>query len=94
MKREKKSSWAKHRAPVCNPSYSGSRDQEDHGSRPVWARKFTRPHLNKELGMVVCACHPGYPGSINRNIPGLRWAGHKSETLYKKIPKAKRVARP
>jgi hypothetical protein len=21
----------------CNPSYSGGRDQEDHGSKPAWA---------------------------------------------------------
>jgi hypothetical protein len=24
-------------AHTCNPSYSGSRDQEDHGSKPAWA---------------------------------------------------------
>jgi hypothetical protein len=24
-------------APACNPSYSGGRDQEDRGSKPVWA---------------------------------------------------------
>jgi hypothetical protein len=23
-------------AHACNPSYSGSRDQEDHGSQPAW----------------------------------------------------------
>jgi hypothetical protein len=29
----------------CNPSYPGSRDQEDHGSKPAWASKFMRPYL-------------------------------------------------
>jgi hypothetical protein len=24
-------------AHTCNPSYSGGRDQEDHGWKPVWA---------------------------------------------------------
>jgi hypothetical protein len=23
-------------AHACNPSYSGGRDQEDHGSKPAW----------------------------------------------------------
>jgi hypothetical protein len=32
-------------AHACNPSYSGSRDQEDHGSKPAW----TRPYLEKTL---------------------------------------------
>jgi hypothetical protein len=25
-------------AHTCNPSYSGGRDQEDHGSKPVWTK--------------------------------------------------------
>jgi hypothetical protein len=25
---------------ACDPSYSGGRDQEDHGSRPVQAKKI------------------------------------------------------
>jgi hypothetical protein len=24
-------------AHACNPSFSGGRDQEDHGSKPAWA---------------------------------------------------------
>jgi hypothetical protein len=34
------------------PSYSGGRDQEDHGSKPAWANQTnssTRPYLEKIL---------------------------------------------
>jgi hypothetical protein len=34
-------------AHTCNPSYSGGRDQEDLGSKPVWANGFERPYLKK-----------------------------------------------
>jgi hypothetical protein len=27
-------------AHICNPSYTGGRDQEDHGSKPVWANSL------------------------------------------------------
>jgi hypothetical protein len=33
-------------AHACNPSYSGSRDQEDQGSRPALANSL-RPYLKK-----------------------------------------------
>jgi hypothetical protein len=33
-------------AHACNASYSGGRGQEDHSSKPVWA-KFERPCLEK-----------------------------------------------
>jgi hypothetical protein len=39
-------------AHVCNPSYSGSRDQEDQGSRPVQAKNLRRSHLS---GKNVCS---------------------------------------
>jgi hypothetical protein len=29
---------------ACNPSYSGARDQENHGSRPALAKKKPRPY--------------------------------------------------
>jgi hypothetical protein len=35
-------------AHACNPSYSGSRDQEDHGSKPAQAKSSTRPYLEKK----------------------------------------------
>jgi hypothetical protein len=34
-------------AHVCNPSYSGSRDQEDPGSKPAWANSWQDPILKK-----------------------------------------------
>jgi hypothetical protein len=44
-------------AHVCNPSYSGGRDQEDHGSKPAWAYSSARPisktlHKNRAGGMA------------------------------------------
>jgi hypothetical protein len=33
--------------PACNPSYSGGRDQEDHGSKPAWANNSRDPILKK-----------------------------------------------
>jgi hypothetical protein len=32
-------------AHTCNPRYSGSRDQEDHGSKPVLGKQLLRPYL-------------------------------------------------
>jgi hypothetical protein len=34
-------------AHVYNPSYSGGRDQEDHGSKPAWANSSRDPILKK-----------------------------------------------
>jgi hypothetical protein len=42
-------------AHACNPSYSGGRDQEDHGSKPAGANSSTRPYLEKpttKIGLV------------------------------------------
>jgi hypothetical protein len=37
-----------------NPSYSGGRDQKDHGSRLAWAKSWQDPiSTNKKLGMVA-----------------------------------------
>jgi hypothetical protein len=32
---------------ACNPSYSGGRDQEDHGSKPTWENSSARTYLDK-----------------------------------------------
>jgi hypothetical protein len=32
---------------LCNPSYSGGRDQEDHSSKPAQASSSARPYLEK-----------------------------------------------
>jgi hypothetical protein len=36
-------------AHICNPSYSGGRDQEDSSLKPAWAKwfRFPRPYLEK-----------------------------------------------
>jgi hypothetical protein len=34
-------------AHTCNPSYSGSRDQEDQGSKPAWVSSLRDPILKK-----------------------------------------------
>jgi hypothetical protein len=42
-------------AHVCNPSYSGGRDQEDDGLKPDQANSSTRPYLKKtftKIGLV------------------------------------------
>jgi hypothetical protein len=36
-------------AHACNPSYSGGRDQEDHGSKPAWANSFWDPTSKKPI---------------------------------------------
>jgi hypothetical protein len=33
---------------TCNPTYSGGRDQEDHGSKPARAKEFARHYLEKK----------------------------------------------
>jgi hypothetical protein len=41
--KEKKKKERKKKTPVahaCNSSYSGGRDQEDHGLKPAWANSF------------------------------------------------------
>jgi hypothetical protein len=36
-------------AHICNPSYSGGRDQEDHGSKPAWAHSPQDPILKEPI---------------------------------------------
>jgi hypothetical protein len=35
-------------AQACNPSYSGGRDQEDHGLRSTWAKSLQNPILTDD----------------------------------------------
>jgi hypothetical protein len=56
---------------VYNPSYLRSRDQEDYGLRPFWAKSMETLISNNKLGMVVHACHPSYVGGIGLR---LAWA--------------------
>jgi hypothetical protein len=65
---KRKSIWALV-AHTCNPSYSGGRDQEDHSSKPVQAKRFVRLYLKnnqhkKELvGGSRCRPSVQIPGS-------------------------------
>jgi hypothetical protein len=44
-------------------------------------KKFMKPHLNrKKQGMVACACHPSYRGSINKRIMVQMGPKQKSKT--------------
>jgi hypothetical protein len=53
---------------IYNISYSGGRDQEDHGSRPAEARSLQDPISINKQGVVVCTCDPSYTGDINWRI--------------------------
>jgi hypothetical protein len=37
---------------TCNPSYSGGKDQEDHGSKPVRAKKVYNPLSQKPFTKI------------------------------------------
>jgi hypothetical protein len=64
-------------AHACNPSYLGGRDQEDHGSRPAWAKSSQDPHLNQSKpGMMVHTGHPIFGETAWENHD-LGWPGCK-----------------
>jgi hypothetical protein len=46
-------------------------------------KKFTRPHLNQWLGVVVHARHPGYSGKRKLENDGPCQPGHKARPLSK-----------
>jgi hypothetical protein len=55
--------------------------QGDLGLKPAQAKT----HLNqKNLGVMMCTCHPSYMGSINRKIVIQARLRHKHKTLFKK----------
>jgi hypothetical protein len=39
-------------AHACNPSYSGDRNQEDHGSKPAQANSSQEPYLEKPFTKI------------------------------------------
>jgi hypothetical protein len=50
-------------AHACNPSYSGSRDQEDQGSKPSWANRAQDPiskKKKKKIGGVAQSVGPKF----------------------------------
>jgi hypothetical protein len=56
-------------AHACHPSYSGSKDWEDHGLRLSLA-KCSQDHIltNKKMSTGVCACHPSSAGDVSRRV--------------------------
>jgi hypothetical protein len=52
-------------AHICNPSYSGGRDQEDRSWKPPWANSSARPYLekthhkNRAGGVKTLSSRPG-----------------------------------
>jgi hypothetical protein len=42
-------------ADTCNPSHSGGRDQEDHGSKPAQANSSMRPYVEKPFTKIELA---------------------------------------
>jgi hypothetical protein len=69
-----------------HPSYVGDSNQEDHGSRPAWAKKFAGSHLNrKKLGVMEHVCHPSYTGRYK-----IGWSQFKQDP-NSKIIRAKRA---
>jgi hypothetical protein len=61
-------------------------------SRPAWAREFARKHVNgKNLGVVVCACHPRVgQEALNRTIT-VQASLDKKQYSISKITRAKRA---
>jgi hypothetical protein len=43
-------------------------------------KNFPRPHLNQQLGMVICLCNFNYMGNVNRRML-VKGAGHKQNLI-------------
>jgi hypothetical protein len=78
----------------CNPSFSGSRDQEDRedrgdrGSKPSWANSSAKPYLEKTL-------HKNRAGGV-APTPGfkVKVLSESPSTTKRKIQIAKRSLEP
>jgi hypothetical protein len=54
---------------MSNPSYLGSRDQEDPDWRPALAKKLVRPYVKRKSWVQwLHACDPSYTGGIGKEI--------------------------
>jgi hypothetical protein len=72
-------------AHACNPSYSGGRDQEDHGSKPALANSSARPYLEKTL-------HKNRVGGVAQGEgPEFRPQHYKNKTKQNKTKKTKNL---
>jgi hypothetical protein len=57
-------------AHTCNPSYSGGRDQEDHGSKPAQAKRpsLEKNPLQKRAGGVAQGIGPEFRSQYHEKI--------------------------
>jgi hypothetical protein len=65
-------------AHICNPSYSGGRDQEDRGWKPAQVNSFQAPILKKNpsqkrAGGVTQGSNPSTATKKNVSWAGCRW---------------------
>jgi hypothetical protein len=62
-------------AHACNPSYSGCRDQEDHGSKPAQANSLRNPILKipitKRAGGVAQSAGPDFKSQYQNKTKNL-----------------------
>jgi hypothetical protein len=65
-----------------NSGYSGGRDL-DYCDSISLGKKVSKTSIsvNKNLGMVACACHPSYVGSINRRVVVQASPGKKGDPI-------------
>jgi hypothetical protein len=71
---------------TCNLSYSGGRDEDNSGQRPVLAKKkFSRDPIstNKKMGVVSWGCFPPLHRGINRRNMGQASLGKNSRPYLK-----------
>jgi hypothetical protein len=73
-------------AHACNVS----RDQEDYGPRPVWAKGEQDPISTNKPGMVVHTCVSIYERGIGRRNMVGGWPWTKTQDPIQKITKPKR----
>jgi hypothetical protein len=77
-------------AHICNSSYSGDRNKDNHGLRPAGAKELVISYLNQYLWMVVHACHSTYVGNIDWWIMVLASPSMNADPMPK-IGKRKRI---
>jgi hypothetical protein len=71
-----KDSWASV-AHACNPSYSGGRDQEDHGLKPAWANSLQDP-----ISKTPSYTHKKRSGGVAQDVgPALKLKYHKNKRI-------------
>jgi hypothetical protein len=75
-------------AHACNLSFSGGRDQEDHGSKPDWANSSLRPYLEKNpsqkrAGGVAQGVDSEFKSQYHKKANVLNTPPHRNHSLAK-----------